>query len=183
MWPKLDPATNVWHGLDLKPTLHISHYSHTLKAWCLKSFCLGLFTPQPLLFHSLVEKYPSICSAQTRPDQTKRNLKRKYFVEIHPFSGDGWWWRNFYKCVNGILDDPFLMNHMNNNNTSTQQVIPGHGKKTTFDPAMRLCQPLSEVFWTLLGKKSRPVFDSRLFWPNTLLLGRLNDDNLKKLYR
>ena len=56
-------------------------------------------------------------------------------------------------------------------------------KKTTFDPATELCQALLEVFWTLLGKKFRPVFDSKLLWPNDLLSGRLNDDNLKKLYK
>ena len=81
--PKLDPTANVWHGPDLWPR-HISHSSQKFKAHCLKSFQVGLFTPQPLLFHSMVEKSPSICSAGERAP-TKRNLKRKYFVEIHPF--------------------------------------------------------------------------------------------------
>ena len=112
---KLDPATNVLHHAHL-PLPHIRHFHK------LQDPMFQVILSQPPF--TVLEKFPSICSACALP--TKRNLKRKYFVEIHPFGeGDGWWWRNFYKCVNGILDDPFLMNHMKNNNTST---APGHRK-------------------------------------------------------
>ena len=115
---KLDPATNVLHHAHL-PLPHIRHFHK------LQDPMFQVILSQPPF--TVLEKFPSICSACALP--TKRNLKRKYFVEIHPFGeGDGWWWRNFYKCVNGILDDPFLMNHMKNNNTSTaprHRKIPG----------------------------------------------------------
>ena len=103
----LELAPSVRHGPHL-PLLHIPHSSQKSKHSVWSHFKL-----RP-------ESGWKISLDLFRWWATKRNLKRKYFVEIHPFGGvgDGWWWRNFYKCVNAILDDPFLMNHMNNNNTS-----------------------------------------------------------------